>query len=640
MRRNFVYRKRNVIGSLLEFLLPVAFVCVLVAIKASLDGNENFSPQPVEAQIRDNSDAFITLSFTDYVTAIQAQRKCVPSYTNPDDFDITGMPFNNYNWQVPFVKCDSRRCTELNEDARTKYCEFPVLAVAPKNAGDPVGLARANSFRDYIYASYPVLRNQTALPFGYPFIKEFGSNDAIDQYVTSRDYGTQDVPKLALAVLFEEGSSVKDYAYTIRVNSTNYNAPESEARPAATTTPDTSRTLASFAREDNACTPPGGTPNQGPFQNSCTGQYMYNGALTIQRLVGDWILQESGAADVGYNVAEHGVQFLPFPTKFYVTNGFYETIAPFAPLLVILGLMDSVAAVIRSITLEKELRQKELMKMMSVTESDIGWSWFLSYFIFHLFTTVAMAGATKALYSNSEFVFLFIFWFLTFIAAVTVFGIFVSSFLTKSTRAVLVGLLLFFIGYFLIIAADIETGSLTLIQVLSLHPVTAFSYGMVEIGRLEDQGVGLNGNTFNETDSPSGYTFATTIQMLLLDSILWSVLAWYLNRVVPSDFGTPLRWYYPFTLSYWCPGTAKAPKDTDEDTDDEPDPSIPIEPVSNALKQQDADGRSIQIKDLRKIFGEKTAVDGLSLSMYSGQVTALLGTFLRSVLYLVANEHV
>lgn len=604
--------------------MPVGFVCILVAIKASLDDNENFSPQPVEAEIRTNEDAFITLSFTDYVTAIQAQRICVDSTSSPDEFDITGMPINNYNWQVPFVKCDSRACKARGEDARSDYCEYPVLAVAPKNEGDSVALGRLDSFRDYVYTNYPVLNNQTALPFNYSFIQEFNSSNEIDSYVTSDDYGTTGFPKIALAILFEEGSTEKDYAYTLRVNSTNFNAPESEGRPATVTTPDTSRTLASYAKKDNVCTPLGGTANMGPYMNSCTGQYMYNGAITIQRLIGDWIMSDSGAEAAGYRVAEHGVQFLPFPTKYYVENGFYATIAPFAPLLVILGLMYPVAAVIRSLTLEKELRQKELMKMMSVQESDIGWSWFLSYFLFHLLTTVAMAGATIALYSNSDFVFLFIFWFLTFIAAVTVFGIFIASFLTKSTRAVLVGLLLFFIGYFLIIAADIETGSGTLIQVLSLHPVTAFSYGMVEIGRLEDAGQGLNSSTFNQTDSPSGYTFATTIVMLMFDSILWSVIAWYLNRVVPSDYGTPLAWYFPFTTSYWCPGTAKAPMD-DNEVEDKTDPSIPIEPISNALKQQDKEGKSVQIKDLRKVYGEKIAVDGLSLSMYSGQVTALLG---------------
>lgn len=594
-----------------------------MAIKVSLDDDENFSPQPVEAEIRDNEDAFIIFSFTDYVTAIQAKRLCVPSAIDPNDLDITGMPIDGLNWQVPFVKCDSRACKKENEDARALYCEYPVLAVAPTTAGDAVGETRAASFRDFVYATYPVLTNQTALPFNYSFIQEFESSDAVDQYVTRDDYGTKDVPKIALAVLFEEGSSVKDYKYTIRVNSTNFNAPESEGRPASVTTPDTSRTLSSYARKDDVCTPRGGTPDQGPLANSCTGQYMYNGALAIQRLVGDWIMADSGAADAGYTVAEHGVQFLPFPTKFYVTNGFYSVIAPFAPLLVILGLMYPVAAIIRSITMEKELRQKELMKMMSVQESDIGWSWFLSYFVFHIFTTFAMAGATSALYSNSNFVFLVVFWFLTFVSTVTVYGIFIASFITKSTRAVLVGLLLFFIGYFLPIAADIEDGSETLILVLSLHPVTAFSYGMVEIGRLEDAGTGLTSSTFNKTDSPSGYTFSNTIQMLIFDAILWSIVAWYLNRVVPSEYGSPLPWYFPFTPSYWCPSTAKAPRDSD--TVDETDATIPMEPVSNALKQQDEQGKSVQIKHLRKVYGEKIAVDGLSLSMYSGQVTALLG---------------
>jgi ABC-type uncharacterized transport system ATPase subunit len=51
----------------------------------------------------------------------------------------------------------------------------------------------------------------------------------------------------------------------------------------------------------------------------------------------------------------------------------------------------------------------------------------------------------------------------------------------------------------------------------------------------------------------------------------------------------------------------------------------PFEPVSDALKKQGAEGKNIEIHGLRKTFGEKIAVDGLSLSMYSGQITALLG---------------
>ena len=290
--------------------------------------------------------------------------------------------------------------------------------------------------------------------------------------------------------------------------------------------------------------------------------------------------------------------------------------------MVLLGLLYPLAAIIRSITLEKQNRQKELMKMMSVTESDIGWSWFLSYFFFHLMTTVATAGATSALYSNSEFFFLLIFWFLTFISMI-VFSMLIASFMSKATRATLVGLLLYFCGYFLTIAADVQTGNPTVIAVLSLHPVAAFSYGMQEIGYLEDAGVGVTSATFNQTDSPSGYTFLNCLIYLGFDSILWGVVTWYLNRVVRGDFGTPLPFYFPFTLSYWCPGTAKAPPS--DDTDDNEQEGIPIEPVSDSLKRQSEEGKSVEIHKLVKNFGEKTAVDGLTLSMYSGQVTALLG---------------
>ena len=306
--------------------MPVGFVCILVAIKVNLEDSPGFSPETVEAQFPDNTQTVIPLSFTDYVTAMQAERICEPSLSG---FGITGMPdpAGYYVWQVPFVKCDSRRCKEVGEDAATKYCEYQVLGVAPMNEGDAVGKARAESFRDYVYSTYPVLTNASAVHFDYPFVKEFNSNDAIQSYVTSKDYGSEGFPKLGLAVVFQEGSSEKDYAYTIRVNSTNYNSPENEGRPAATTTPNTAIVLDSYAKTDSVCTPEGGTPYLGPLQNSCTGQYIYNGALIIQRLIGDWIISDSGASDAGYGVSESGVQFVSFPSKEYVENGFYSTIA-------------------------------------------------------------------------------------------------------------------------------------------------------------------------------------------------------------------------------------------------------------------------------------------------------------------------
>jgi hypothetical protein len=68
------------------------------------------------------------------------------------------------------------------------------------------------------------------------------------------------------------------------------------------------------------------TASLGPLEHSCTGQYLYNGVLTFQRLIHDFVFDASGAAAAGTRVAEAGVQFTSFPTKSYESSGFFDTI--------------------------------------------------------------------------------------------------------------------------------------------------------------------------------------------------------------------------------------------------------------------------------------------------------------------------
>jgi ABC-type multidrug transport system permease subunit len=290
-------------------------------------------------------------------------------------------------------------------------------------------------------------------------------------------------------------------------------------------------------------------------------------------------------------------------------------------LLVTLGLLYPVAAMIGHITREKQHGQKELMKMMSVTELDIGLSWFMTFFLFNIFSATIAAVGSMALYENSKGVYLWLFWIFTFLA-VTVFSMFLSTLTSKSTRAVMIGLLFVFIGVFLTFAVDFQDGSSAVIGLISLNPVGAFSFGLQEIGRLEDQGVGLQSGTVGSTDSPSDFTFNTSIQYLSFDSIIWGVLTWYLNRVISPDYGQALHLWFPFTCSYWFPNTTQPAYTDTEGCEVEYNSSIPFEVVE---RRQCDEGKHIEIRSLRKVFGNTCAVDGLSLTMYSGQVTALLG---------------
>jgi hypothetical protein len=328
-----------IISQLLEFVLPIAFLGILVAIKGAVEGSgDSITAELIPAFIPDNEFTFTPLSFGDYVTALRATRECVvgsiDSATGEEELWISGIDDQGDNWQVPFVKCDSRECEVAGESAQL-FCEYAMVAVSPSSAEDEGGLARATAFRDYIYTRYPDLNNSDAetsvMPFDFKFVQIFDDPQELDAYVKSKNYGSKEFPKVGMAITWD-GNSATDYLYSLRQNSTNFNAPEEEGRPASQSTPATDRIVNSFATTDfTVCSPQDGAPDQGVLSNSCTGQYLYNGVLSFQRLVGDFILEDTGAKENGYYVAEAGVQFVQFPQEGYDGSGFFEDIGGMFP---------------------------------------------------------------------------------------------------------------------------------------------------------------------------------------------------------------------------------------------------------------------------------------------------------------------
>ena len=309
-------------------LLPVLFVSLLVWIKEAVErSGENILADLVGSQIP--ADPFSILSFGDYVTAMQAKRQCVlergRNATDGAIYRITGMRRYNKDWQVPFVKCDSRLCEYDGQNA-VGFCEFGAVGLAPSAPDDHGGRQRAQDFEHWLYHRHPILQTKQGLPFDFDFVRHFDGPQDMNDYVKHRDYGGPENPKIIMGIVWE-GNSTKDYRYSLRQNATNYNAPENEGQPATLTTPDTKRKFDDYANTDfEACAPEGGTPELGFFGFSCTGQYMYNGVLSMQRLVGDYILNRTGAADAGFFVDDAGIQFVNFPTKPYLEAGFYASI--------------------------------------------------------------------------------------------------------------------------------------------------------------------------------------------------------------------------------------------------------------------------------------------------------------------------
>ena len=82
----------------------------------------------------------------------------------------------------------------------------------------------------------------------------------------------------------------------------------------------------------------------------------------------------------------------------------------------------------------------------------------------------------------------------------------------------------FFVGVFVSFAVDVEDGSSALLGLISLHPVGALSYGLQVIGTLEDQDIGLQGNTLGSSDTSSGWTVENSVQYFLIDTLIYGFL--------------------------------------------------------------------------------------------------------------------
>ncbi|CAE8619815.1 unnamed protein product, partial [Polarella glacialis] len=117
--------------------------------------------------------------------------------------------------------------------------------------------------------------------------------------------------------------------------------------------------------------------------------------------------------------------------------------------------------------------------------------------------------------------------------------------------------------------------------------------------------------------------------MLLMDIILYQVLAWYIEKVCPGTLGLPQPWYFPLQPSYWRPASTS----TEELASLQLGENGGAEQGDNDLLEcwEAPSGGvsvppSVQLKNLSKTFaGGKQALRGISLDLYPGTIVGLLG---------------
>lgn len=129
-------------------------------------------------------------------------------------------------------------------------------------------------------------------------------------------------------------------------------------------------------------------------------------------------------------------------------------------------------------------------------------------------------------FSNAGLIFLLL--WLYGISCMT-FSIFVSVFFSKSRSAVVLGLMVFFVSYFVSFAVNDSSESRPNKTLASLLPNIAFSLAFGVLASFEQGQSGIQNDNLSTLNN--NYTFGTGIGFLVLDILIMALLSIYFEQV-------------------------------------------------------------------------------------------------------------
>ncbi|KAL1502488.1 hypothetical protein ABEB36_007623 [Hypothenemus hampei] len=363
--------------------------------------------------------------------------------------------------------------------------------------------------------------------------------------------------------------------------------------------------------------------------DSCpVNQYYYSGFLALQALMDFTKIR----LDAGMEDLVVPKIFLELFPKASYTGNWMVLVRVLIPLYTVIALSQFITYLLILIVGEKEKKIKEGMKIMGLYDSVFWLSWFIIYAIFVLLLTIICCSLLFALniFTNSSFIMVFTLIFL-YCLSIIMFGFMLTPFFDKSRTAGILGnfavtilSLLYFIQVF------VRDSSSLALWIVSLISPAGFALAMDKALLLDLAGDGVK--MANVWDGPM--PIGGSLIMMAVDVVLYGLIAFYLDSVVPSEHGVKRSPFFCFSPLFWC--NAK-PADKIPLTNGESVGSVgslntgeenfgDFEPVPREMKGKEA----IRIVDLYKNFKnfrkpEIQAIKGINLTIYPGHITAILG---------------
>ncbi|KAL7706957.1 ATP-binding cassette protein subfamily A member 10 [Lotmaria passim] len=354
----------------------------------------------------------------------------------------------------------------------------------------------------------------------------------------------------------------------------------------------------------------------GGLMSGSNTPYLFSGYTTLQSFVYDhYITTVLGGA------ATKPLSYTPMPTPAYKTYSFLTYGPQLAPLILVLGFLYPVSQQTKRIVVEKELRIREAMLIMGLTETTMYLAWMIVYGVWYIVSSGIITVILRFTYlphTSAGYVF-FMFLFFSW-STITLSGA-IAAIFSKARLAALLAPLIYFVMAIPLFAMQSAT-SAAKTGIMILSP-SALSVGFAILFDHEAAG---------GTDAKALVYFRDNPKLILVyvflvvDIFVYLLLMAYFDCVIPKEWGTtknPL--FFVIDPIKWCCCRKRA---QDEDADGLPDGRAENGVFEEADPAEEARA-AVQIRGLRKRFrrGGKTfvAVNNLYWSLKEGQISVLLG---------------
>ncbi|XP_057813717.1 uncharacterized protein LOC131027665 isoform X3 [Cryptomeria japonica] len=289
--------------------------------------------------------------------------------------------------------------------------------------------------------------------------------------------------------------------------------------------------------------------------------YLDSGFLALQSVISQvarkMSLPKSSCSQRTYSKSAFAQQ-QPLPP--YHLSFASKTFQLFTAMYMVWALVPQLQTVLYHTVKEKKDLLKDCMLVMGLRESVYWISWLLTYAAMSVLTSLILVLSAKIarLFAVSDTKVVFLLVYIFSLSLITM-AFALSTIFTKVRRALSVSGALMILGSLIIIPVELFQWTPAVCALLSVFSPIGFAVAMNVIVRAEGSGKGLNlhdlWSTSVETDPGDGGSHLSVgmiICVLAIDSVLYILIAWYLDNTWPHPQRGPKRpWNFIVSKKFW-----------------------------------------------------------------------------------------